>query len=81
MKELIRKFAYGDDLFVYPFIADDVPDEEVGLQAHVEATRYPVPAVHCNVYFERSSPLTREEWKQLYAAIERGWGWLSGEQP
>lgn len=81
MREELRNFAYGNDLYVYPFLADDAPDHWLGSAASIQATRYPVPAVHCNVYFERSSPLTREQWQQMFWAVERCWQWLLTEKP
>lgn len=76
MKERIQEFAYGNSLVVYPFLSDDAPDHWMGSAAHIEATHHPGDRVNCNVYFSLSEPLTREQWKQLFAAVERGWRWL-----
>ena len=77
MREELREFAYGNDLYVYPFLADDAPDHWMGgTSASIQASHYPKPAVHCNVYFTRQEPLTREQWSQMFEAVERCWQWL-----
>lgn len=77
MRERIQNFAYGDDLFVYPFLLDNSPEHWMASAASVQATRYPRDAVHINVYFDRSNPLTHEQWCHLNEAVERCWEWLN----
>lgn len=77
MREELREFGYGKDLYVYPFLSEDAPDSWMGgMSANIQATHYPKPSVHCSIYFSRTEPLTRQQWSQMFEAVERCWQWL-----